>query len=519
MSLRKSKSEHASATLMPIGVDVDLVRFEKNLLQIGFFGANDAKNKNRTSRRIEQIVIRNGNKIKVAAEFRGSEALGLPSTTDRDKFIALLKIMSEDRLKTGFISNPIRFSGYRLIQELGLSRNGEIYEEILRWGKRMTDTTITSEHVVYRAEKKVYSDEVLHVFRSFRRTGNSNLSGTERQEHYEVVLEDWLLENLNQRYVIPEDFNAYKQLTRPTAKGIFGNLHLWFHASQGRPVEKDYSELCNLLNVQAYPHLSKIKTTMGLALNELVTIQYLSKWDVQKMSSKAGYKVVMTPGEELLAVLNGTKIERREQLGLTERVVSHQIPSPLSRGDQEAVDLLKVHGVLPAKALRLVAVYGCELVCETVEYLASQSHGRRKNVENPAGLIIYSLENALCVPASFISSRKRKAAEEVQGLKRLNEQEAAEKETKRLQNELTYSNWIDEQRNCAVREMFSGAELASKLAKVCLEESRRDKRFSRMSEKAKKDVAYRLFRKEMTASIQLPTFEEWQLASKQAVLF
>ena len=85
----------------------------------------------------------------------------------------------------------------------------------------MTDTTITSEHVMYRAAKKVYSDEMLHVFRSFRRTGSSNLNGTERQENYEVVLEDWLLENLNHRYVIPEDFNAYKKLTRPTAKTIF----------------------------------------------------------------------------------------------------------------------------------------------------------------------------------------------------------------------------------------------------------------------------------------------------------
>ena len=87
------------------------------------------------------------------------------------------------------------------------------------------------------------------------------------------MLEDWLIENLNQRYVVPEDFNAYKQLTRPTAKGVFGNLHLWFHASQGRQVEKDYAELCNLLNIQAYPHLSKIKSTMGLALNELVKNQ------------------------------------------------------------------------------------------------------------------------------------------------------------------------------------------------------------------------------------------------------
>jgi hypothetical protein len=106
--------------LLPIAVDVDLIRFEKNLLQIGFFGANDARDKNRTSRRIEQTVFRDGHKVKVAAEFRGSEQLGLPSTTDRDKFIALLKIVGEERAKSGKIANPVRFSGYRMIQELGL---------------------------------------------------------------------------------------------------------------------------------------------------------------------------------------------------------------------------------------------------------------------------------------------------------------------------------------------------------------------------------------------------------------
>ena len=514
MTIRKRKLEASASTLMPISVDVDLVRFEKNLLQIGFFGANDARDKNRTSRRIEQIVIRNGNKIKVAAEFRGSEALGLPSTTDRDKFIALLKIVSEERMKTGVISNPIRFSGYRLIQELGLSRNGEIYEEILRWGKRMTDTTITSEHVVYHAAKKVYSDEVLHVFRSFRRTGTSNLNGTERQENYEVVLEDWLLENLNQRYVIPEDFNAYKQLTRPTAKGIFGNLHLWFHASQGRPVEKDYSELCNLLNVQAYPHLSKIRSTLGLALNELVAIKYLSKWDVQKMTSKAGYKVVLMPGEELLAILDNTRSERREPFpALPDRAPAEPEPVKFSVEEQEAVDLLRKYGVLPVKASKLVTHFGSESVCETVEYLAAQVfEGKRKNIDNPAGLIIYSLENSLPVPASFVSSRKRKATEEAQHRKRLKEQ-------KLLQEQMAYSEWVDQQQDCAVHDHYAGDELNLKLDELVATLTHRDERVRRMPEKAQRDVAFRMLRKEIAAGIQLPTFEEWRMTTEQTRLF
>ena len=511
---RKTDQHPTMTALMPISVDVDLVRFEKNLLQIGFFGANDARDKNRTSRRIEQVVIRNGNKIKVAAEFRGSESLGLPSTTDRDKFIALLKIVSEERMKTGSITNPIRFSGYRLIQELGLSRNGEIYEEILRWGKRMTDTTITSEHVVYRAAKKVYSDEVLHVFRSFRRTGSSNLNGTERQEHYEVVLEDWLLENLNQRYVIPEDFNAYKQLTRPTAKGIFGNLHLWFHASQGRPVEKDYCELCNLLNVQAYPHLSKIKSTMGLALNELVAIKYLSKWDVQKMSSKAGYKVVMTPGEELLAILENTRSDRREQPpALPEQAATEPEIVKLTAVDQEAMELLKHYGVIPAKASKLVLAFGADAVIETVEYLAAQvMDGKRKAVDNPAGLIVYSLENALPVPASFMSSRKRKAAEEAQNRKRLNEQ-------KSFQEQTAYSAWLDDQQDRAVRDHYPASELDDKLSALALTLAQRDERVRRMPEKARRDVAFRMLRKELAAEVEVPSFEEWRTTVEQTQLF
>ncbi len=517
MASTKLKPEilNNTSALMPIAVDVDLVRFEKNLLQIGFFGANDARDKNRTSRRIEQVVIRDGNKIKVAAEFRGSEALGLPSTTDRDKFIALLKIVSEERIRTGSITNPIRFSGYRLIQELGLSRNGEIYEEILRWGKRMTDTTITSEHVVYRAAKKVYSDEVLHVFRSFRRTGSSNLNGAERQEHYEVVLEDWLLENLNQRYVIPEDFNAYKQLTRPTAKGIFGNLHLWFHASQGRPVEKDYSELCNLLNIQTYPHLSKIKSTMGLALNELVAIRYLSKWDVQKMTSKLGYKIVMTPGDELLSILGGTRIERREGASLSppRSAPAHAESVKLSSADESAVSLLKEYGVLPAKAVRLVVSVGSEMVIETVEYLASQVlEGKRKGIENPAGLIIYSIENSLPIPANFISSRRKRDIEQAHNHRRENEQLVAEQE-------IAYSAWIGQQHERVLREKYSDSELEDKLVLMAKSLARTDERVARMTLTARRDVALRLLRRELVSDVTLPSLEEWRVTTEQKLLF
>ena len=54
---------------------VDLIRFEKNLLQIAFFGAHERRGKQLAlSRRIVQWVNRDGKKIKVSAEFRSSDA-------------------------------------------------------------------------------------------------------------------------------------------------------------------------------------------------------------------------------------------------------------------------------------------------------------------------------------------------------------------------------------------------------------------------------------------------------------
>ena len=87
MARRSAKPE---STLIMLPDAVDLIRFEKNLLQIGFFGSHERRGKKQvSSRRIEQWVNRAGKKIKVSAEFRSSDALGLPSTSDATSTWAL----------------------------------------------------------------------------------------------------------------------------------------------------------------------------------------------------------------------------------------------------------------------------------------------------------------------------------------------------------------------------------------------------------------------------------------------
>ena len=499
---RRQLPSFPNPSLIPLPVAVDLIRFEKNLLQIGFFGAHDTRHHNQSTRRIEQWVNRGGERIRVAAEFRSS-SLGLPSTSDRDKYIAFMKIAMDQRVKLGQLDNPIRFTGYQLLKELGLTYSGENYEDINRWGQRMADTTITSEQVIYLAARKKYANKTVHVFRSFVRAGQSNADESGRAEHYEVVLEDWLLENLNQSYVIPEDFNAYRQLKRATGKGIFGYLHLWFHASQGRPVEKDYGELCLLLNIPAYRHVSKIKETMGRSLDELAGIGYLSSWDIRRMVSKEGFKLVLLPGDQLRHVLT---LSQRKLKGAAP--VEAAVPE-VSPG-QDALAALTAYGVSQSKAQSLLELASPASILEQIEYASHlMARNRRGKFENPAGFIIYSIENSVPIPHEFAALRNARAEQETP------ETGAAH----RIGLEEQYEEFIRAQVECELEKRFTGNAFAERVERAARDYVSREPRFAQMSAEQQREIAGQMLRREIHDSLPLPSFEQWNKSTEQMNLF
>ena len=505
MRVQKLLGRSSDTQLLPLPVAIDLIRFEKNLLQMGFFGAHDTRHHNSSTRRIEQIVNREGQKIKVAAEFRGSADLGLPSTSDRDKYLAFMRIAMAQRAKQGQLTNPIRFTGYRLLKELGLCFSGENYEDINRWGQRMADTTITSEQVIYLAARRRYANKTVHVFRSFTRIGETGSDDCVKAESYEVVLEDWLLENLNESYVVPEDFNAYRKLKRPTGKGIFGYLHLWFHASRGKPIEKDYSELCLLLNIPAYKHSSKIKDTMGRSLDELVSIGYLSGWDVRPMLTKDGYKLVLLAGQELLHVL---AISQRKQIG-----PNHGTESEGSAAQRLAATAMLERGISPAKADSLARLYDPEMIIDQIEYIEYLvSRDRSQRIDNPAGLIIYTIENRVPVPTGFATTRKMKERD------LLNQARAAD-EAQELALRIRYDEWVDQQVDNELRQLYPGQMLQQKINEIVGQRVRTDQRYSSMLAQHKEELAFLLLKRDVKEDASLLTFDEWRQQTSQITLF
>ena len=515
--MARRTATQSEPTLLTQPDAVDLIRFEKNLLQIGFFGAHERRGKQlSSSRRIEQWVNRDGKKIKVSAEFRSSEVLGLPSTADRDKYMGFMKLLMEMKLRSGVISNPIRFSGYSLLRVLGQCDSGENYEALNSWGKRMADTTITSEQVIYSSVRKRYMNKTVHVFRSFTRLGSSNLDNTEKTDTFEVELEDWLLENLNESFVVPEDFNMYRKLVRPTAKGIFVYLYLWFFASQGKEVEKDYAELCALLNVRAYEHVSKIRETMGLSLADLVEIGYLKSWDIKPMSSKAGYKLVLAPGRAMREVL---LLTQRKQLAFA---AAHTDP-PLSESREVAKAALIEQGVSQAKATELVRRFEPDTLLHRVEYVASQVQAdHRKAIKNPAGYLISFVEGEQTVPATFKTKRQRQADER----RRLEEEafQAVEisQSVAEMQHRQEYENWSLAEAEAVINDRFPGESLPRRLRELSSQLRKNENAaamLDRMSSEIRRAELMRVLKKEIVSELALPSFEEWKGTHRQGDLF
>ena len=492
---------------------IDLIRFEKNLLQIGFFSAHDRRSAvSDLSRRIEQWVNRDGKKIRVSAEFRST--LGLPSTADRDKYMAFMKIAMERKMLEGELTNPVRFSGYSMFKALGVSDSGANYEDLNQWGMRMADTTITSEQIIYSSSRRKFMNKTVHVFRSFTRLGESDNNGENQSVQFAVELEDWLLENLNQSYVVPEDFTQYRKLIRPTAKGIFVYLYVWFYASRGKEVEKDYGELCALLNVRCYQHVSKIRETMGLSLNDLVSIGYLKEWDIRPMSTKKGFKLVLSPGRCILDVIATTQ---RRQLS-----VLNDDPK-LTDAQEHVREALINRGVTEEKARTLCRGQEPSLLAEQIEYLDTEiarDAGRR--IKNPAGFIIAFIEGGKAVPQTFESSTKREKRYEGLNAQRTRLDEKAACELAEMDLRERYESWCLESADEAIASMYSSAELEARLRALRTEVSK-DRRLGsyleRLNAQERRRDLLRLLQKEVIEELFLPNFEEWALKNGQGKLF
>src|ERR1700722_8374556 len=268
----------------------DFTRVDHTLTSMGFFTVSSKRSRQESEKVI--TITEKGVERRITILAGGN--LGQPITQDQDYWLALMKLVSEHVKRAGKLQNPFRFTTADLIKILGQVRGGKNYQAVLEWADVMTFTGVKGG--VYDSAKKVWLVERTHALDRFVSAGEELPNGRIADRNY-VWFSDWQLDNINSGKLIPIELTTYIQLKTNIARNLVPHLQEWLFASQrdGR-FEKQYEDLCRLLGIRVYRHLSEIERKLGPSLNELVTHGYLSRWAIEPMADDEGYKLVLCHG-------------------------------------------------------------------------------------------------------------------------------------------------------------------------------------------------------------------------------
>ena len=408
-------------------VEQDFIKIEKNLASFGFFTPSSKRIKSTKAKTITFTRWIDGKRIEAKVTIAPAALYGLPITADQDKFIAFQKVIETLRQVAGEIKNPIGFTSAELLRLLGRHKDsGKNYQDIVEWLDVMTTTTIMSEGAVYFAGKKVWAKDRFHVFDRAVSVGRELPDGNTADKNY-VWLSEWQLENINNNYLLPIDYDTYKQLRNHIAKALVPLLQIWLYASRDDGYfEKRYDELCQILNIRQYQHLSEIIRNFTPSLDELKKHDYLADWKIEKTSDGKAYKIIFYHGEKFHRDRR-KRLEQKEQKGPRRkpRLVASSIEPAVEQGSEQPpapqppeqllTDEQKQLFKLLNMEFGVIATTAYELITkkpqETKEQLGAWSY-RNIKPNNPAGWIIEAIESNYALPSAYLEHRRKQEEQE-----------------------------------------------------------------------------------------------------------
>ena len=486
---------------------LEVIKIEKNLNSLGFFTPSHKGLNNKKSKSISFSRDEKGRKIQAKATIFPSPDHGLPTTADQDKYFAFQKIVTEIKKRAGVVNNPIGFTSYQLLKILGVNASGKNYEDVSLWLERMTLTGIRSENIVYFAGRKSWAKDIFHVFDRTVQLGQELPDGRIADQNY-VWLSDWQLENLNANYVLPLDLHTYRQLRSNISKALVPLLQIWFYASQRKPIEKRYADLCQYLHIRRWPHLSKVKENFAPALEELKNNAFLDLWDIQRTADKSDFKIILHPGE---------RYSREFRMRLAGQ---EPVESASSFQFEALLKTLTDRGIREDTARHLLLdIREDQCVQDQLEwgdYLIQC--GQKGKFFNPAGFLVYLIRTNTEPPPYFETSRRRELRKQT-GDKLNCEREAqsvAQMRLVRLQE--AYKEYVDEQVTTYLQRCIAPDDLEKELRRIHNELLKEFKSAEFWPDETKRTVAMQKLKNAYEARVSMLTFEEFRHRSQMPLL-
>ncbi len=264
---------------------VDYVAAEQNLETIGYFSARYARRALDEKQKSKVVVLSDSRRIEIVPSMK----YGFPNAEDLDFYRAFLKICDEKaqlvKVEAGGetilrprLPSPIGFSSRELIAKAGRTKNGRGHGAVRSWIERLNSTTIHGE--LFDASERKYDVRIglEPLFRKYVHVGRPMPDGEIASLNF-VWLADWFVENYFYLYSRPVDLKFHHRLTRSISKSLYPLLDNGWFAASGHPYTKRYTDLCTLLDIQAYQQLSRVQQQLDPSNEELQREKFIASYD------------------------------------------------------------------------------------------------------------------------------------------------------------------------------------------------------------------------------------------------
>ena len=476
----------------------DFVKVEKNLSTLGFF--TPSKSRGKIEHREKTIRFKrevNGKTVEAEATILPSAKYGLPTTADLDKYLAFQKLLNDIRTREGHVTNPIGFTSTQILNILGVKTAGNNYQEVYEWLQRMTLTGINSKGMIYLARRKAWASDTFHVFDRVVAFGMEMPDGLIADRNY-VWLSDWQIDNINNNYLMPIDFETYRKLKNHIAKALVPLLQVWLYASRNEGhFEKRYQDLCTILDIRLQKHLSLVKKQLGPSLDELQRYGYLAGYRIEITSDGRDYKIVADHGPKFL----------RDQ---KTRASLPPPPAGTTATEPSLIAELVSRGLSQAHARRLLqSLPQTQCVIDQLEYGDWLITNSRKAILNPPGFYTYLLRENVIPPQHFETGAKRLAKAAAENTRKTEQHF-------RLQLEQEYKDFCEEHVRLYIETEMDRDDYDERF-KTKLQDVKST--WPRLPEAGMRETAERALRADLLPAAALPTFEEFCREHRQRPLF
>jgi len=336
-------SDFQNISRNPKRLELALSRDEMNLVEFPLAVLSTRANPKIKTLEFRDVQrLRTGQVIEKEWIITGADKFGLPTATDDDVILGLMRLSYENEFK----DRKVYFSRYELLKTLRWSTEGRSYSRLAKSLDRLSGVRIRTKNGFFNNNDKAYQTRNFGIIDSYEINDSRGVKGSSfgKKPSY-FVWGEILFNSFHANYIKKIDLDLYFGLKSSVSRRLYRYLDK--HTYRSNRVEKPLLTLAfeKLGLSRSYKYVSSVKQQIEPACEELIKTGYLEGFEYIGKGSQTRIRFIRTPR----GAANGAEhpLLQRTQ----ERFSSNIIPSKTA--DKEAHLVAPIVKALASRGLSL----------------------------------------------------------------------------------------------------------------------------------------------------------------------